>query len=126
MGIIDIALQYWDILSTLVGLAAVGILFYLRKSYVPYTRCEECRKELMERCAGLETGQRSYAEERAAMSGQLANMPRASDLHDIKLAIERLSGDISTVRAELRGQGDMLKTVKNQGDRMNSFLLEKH
>jgi outer membrane murein-binding lipoprotein Lpp len=125
MEIFELIAAHWDMLSTLVSLAALSALLYLQRIFVRRQDCESCRKEMESRCDGLEIMQAGYSEGRAAMTQQLAAMPKATDVQDLKVVIERLSGDIRTVRAEIKGQGEMLKAVKSQGDRMNGYLLEK-
>lgn len=118
--------EYWEVISSVVSLAALGVVFYLSKTYVRHGECADCRKELEGRCEELEAMQQSYAEGRAGMAQQLAAMPRATDVHELRVAIERLSGDFRAVQATIAGQGEMLKAVKSQGDRMNGYLMEKH
>ncbi|MDR0339912.1 MAG: DUF2730 domain-containing protein, partial [Desulfovibrio sp.] len=123
MDIINGIIAHWEIISTLISVAVVGALLYLQKIFVRKIECKECRDDLENRLDSLKAAQAEYGESRAVVSQQLAAMPKATDVQDLKVVIERLSGDIRTVQAEIKGQGEMLKAVKSQGDRMNSYLL---
>jgi hypothetical protein len=114
----------WHIIANVgSGLVALGVL-WLSANYVSNKIFAHYKREVAtvndkqdQRLAVVEA---AYA----ALGQQLANLPTAEDIHELKLTLTRMGGHFEAMQAQINGQQEILKIVKAQGDRTQAFLLE--
>jgi hypothetical protein len=61
---------------------------------------------------------------RALEEQRLAGLPTSEDMHQVRIALTQVSGDLKALQVQMDGQQDVLNIVRHQGERMNAFLME--
>jgi C4-dicarboxylate-specific signal transduction histidine kinase len=114
-------LEYLNILSSLLSLLAVALVCWLRTIFAT-------RKEIEAMNAATEKRLQYLEERQTELSGlvsRMEDMPKAADLHALRVALEHMDGTQRAIQAEMKGNADILHIVKSQCERMNAYLLEK-
>jgi septal ring factor EnvC (AmiA/AmiB activator) len=130
MELLQFIFEKWGMISSLAALAASIFVLWLSSRFMPRVACTKIRAN----CESLHKEMRvdnDKQEKRldadAAALAQLAALvqalPTADDLHRLEIIITRLDGRINSLEVEVRGQGEVLKIVRQQGERINSFLM---
>ncbi|WP_119304970.1 DUF2730 family protein [Dongia deserti] len=60
----------------------------------------------------------------ALIGHQMKQGPTAKDLHELNIAIERLTGQLGVTNERMSGMEDLQKVFKHQVDRMEEFLAK--
>ena len=113
-------------LLILIGTPIIAwLLWCLRREFVKREECERCRKEISDRQTALESLQGVDAGRRESLAQTMRDMPTSKDFSEIRLAMKDLAGDLRTMQAQIQGQADILKIVKEQGDTLHNYILTK-
>ena len=107
-----------------VGLMAWG-WWALKKTFVQQAEFAAFQAELEKKREerGLEIT--ALAQAQHVVSQAVTTMPKSKDMSDLLLSLEQMKGQLMGLQKESEGQREMLKIVRQQGDRMNAYLLER-
>jgi soluble cytochrome b562 len=72
---------------------------------------------------------------RAIFEQRLSGLPTSDDMHQVRITLSQISGDIKAMQvqmdgkiealqAQMQGQQDVLNIVRHQSERINAFLME--
>jgi hypothetical protein len=114
-------LEYLNVFSSALSLLAVGLVCWLRTIFAT-------RKEIEAMNAATEKRLQYLEERQAELSGlvsRMEDMPKAADLHALRVALEHMDGTQRAIQAEMKGNADILHIVKSQCERMNAYLMER-
>lgn len=113
-------------LVILIGTPLFGWLIWcLRREFVKRDECERYRKEIGDRQSALESQQSVDASQRGRLSQSLNDMPTSKDFNDVRLSLNTLAGNMNALQKQMEGQAEILKIVKDQGDTVHKYLLNK-
>lgn len=101
------------------------LLWSLRREFVKRSDCEVCRKEIAGRISDLEERQGRDAAHRDNLAQKLEVLPTSEDLAGLKVSMTELAGNMKAMQATISGQADLLRVVKEQGDTVHKYLLNK-
>ncbi|MDR1946611.1 MAG: DUF4349 domain-containing protein [Desulfovibrio sp.] len=117
----DIPVWVWDHVPTILQWLSTALVAWiwwsLKRTFV--TR-EDCGKSRVD----TEGAMRKQGHDIERLLEDVEQAPDAADLLAIKLSLERLNGRLDAMQEQLRGQAEVLKIVKHQVDRVNTYLLE--
>jgi hypothetical protein len=106
--------------STLCALAVLWLSahFVRRADFEKYKQATKLVDDEQDRKIAAADAARVLIEQR------LAGLPTSEDMHQLRIAVTQVSGEIKALQVQIRGQGDVLNIVKHQSERMNAFLME--
>jgi len=108
--------RYLPAIILLLQLFMGWALWSLRKEFMTKKDCESCRGGIKEAAGALE---------RRVMRSEdtLERMPGTGMVHNLALAIERLSGDVQTLGQQTKGLTDLVERVERVVARHEEHLL---
>jgi hypothetical protein len=118
-------LEYLNIISSLLSLLAVVLVCWLRTIFATREEVRTTVATMERRQQLLEQRQDELSGGWSGLVGRIEDMPKAADLHALRVALEHLDGTQRAIQAEMKGTADILHIVKSQCERMNAYLLEK-
>ena len=106
------------VLTVLVGAFA----FYMRATFVPRREfaehAEDVGKRLTTHSERLVVGETRFAR----LEDRIATLPTASEVNSLKVAIERLAGDVRALNEKIEGFEDLHHALRRQVEVMDEFL----
>lgn len=109
-------IQKWLPLVVLViQLLLSWFMWTLSRQFMPRKECELCREDMKKKVDVLEKG--------AAVADALrSGTPTAEEIGEIHTSVEAIRGDIKGLRADINGQGELLRRL----ERPVNLLMEHH
>ncbi len=103
------------------GLALWGF-WSLKKIFVTIKDCAEKRASCAERWDGLDREQHKLERRDTALEARLDAYPPGEEIRGLRVEMARMGGDIKTLGAELRGQGQAVERIETNV----KMLMEHH
>ena len=108
------------VLQPIVIIAAVVFMLYMRSKFVSKEEFAALMREKDALAAKV-----TQIEGRCdRMNERLTQQPSAKDVHDLNIAITRLTGEIGIANERMSGMEDMHKVFRGQVDRIEEFLAK--
>lgn len=90
-----------------------------------YAHVQTRRRARSEELADLRERLERLRERVQSAEGRLEETPNSKAIHELALAIERISGDLRATVAELNGLGEIVKRLDRITERQETYLLHK-